>query len=138
MLTLAGLFLGCALQVVKSREYFREANLNDDYSGLERDAQKVNFPDKFDHYNSEEDDDDDDTEGDNDDDDLDIEVKAADAFDDDDDDENDEELGEYDSDVQEDPHPRPGWFRKIFRGRKLKKALGKIASKIRIRYQKRF
>lgn len=95
VLALAGLFLGCALQVVKSREYFREANLNDGYSGLERDVQKVNFPDKFGHYNYEEDDDDD-TEGDDDDDDdLDVEVKAADAFDDDDDDENDEELGEY-------------------------------------------
>lgn len=42
------------------------------------------------------------------------------------------------SDVQEDPRPRPGWFRKIFRGRKLKKVLGKVARKIRIRYEKRF
>ena len=90
VLALAGLFLSCALQVVKSREYFQDANLNDDYSGLERDVQKLTSPDEFDDYNSEDDDDDD---TDNDDDDLDVE--AADAFDDDDEDENDEELGEY-------------------------------------------
>ena len=96
VLALAGLFLGCALQVVKSREYFQDANLNDDYNELDRDVQEFTSPDEFDDYNSEDDDDDtDDDDDDDDDDDLDVEVKAADAFDDDDDDENDEELGEY-------------------------------------------
>lgn len=80
MLALAGLFFGCALQVVKSRGYFQGANFNDDYNGL-----------NIDDYNSEDDDDD----TDDNDDDLDVEVKAADGFDDDDDDENDEEFGEY-------------------------------------------
>lgn len=93
MLALAGLFLGCALQVVKSRGHFHDA-FNDDYNGLERDAQELTSPDEFDDYNSEEDDDDDTDDGD-DDDDLDVEVKAADAFDDDDDEENDGEMGEY-------------------------------------------
>lgn len=93
VLALAGLFLGCALQVVKSRGHFQDA-FNDDYNGLERDAQELTSPDEFDDYNSEEDDDDDTDDGD-DDDDLDVEVKAADAFDDDDDEENDEEMGEY-------------------------------------------
>ena len=91
MLALAGLFFGCALQVVKSRGYFQGANLNDDYNGLNRDVQELTSSDEFDDYNSEDDDDDtDDDDGD-----LDVEVKAADGFDDDDDDENDEELGEY-------------------------------------------
>ena len=97
VLALAGLFLGCALQVVRSREHFQGA-FNDDYNGLERDAQELSSPDEFDDYNSEDDDDDDDDDTDDDgddDDDLDVEVKAADAFDDDDDDENDEEMGEY-------------------------------------------
>ena len=92
MLALSGLFLGCALQAVKSREYIQDANLNDDYNGLERDEQELTSKDEFDDYNSEEDDDD---NTDDDYDDLDVEVKAADPFDDDDDDENDEELGDY-------------------------------------------
>ena len=94
VLALAGLFFGCALQVVKSRGHFQDA-INDNYNGLERDSQELTSPDEFDDYNNQEDDDDD-TDDDNDDDDLDVEVEAADAFDDDDDDdENDEEMGEY-------------------------------------------
>ena len=94
MLALAGLFLGCALQVVKSREQFQDA-IDDEYKGLERDGQESTSPNEFDDYNSDDGDDMDDDDDDDDDDDLDVEVKAADAFDDDDDDENDEELGEY-------------------------------------------
>jgi len=90
VLALVGLFLGCALQVAKSREQFQDT-INDEYRGLERDGQKLTSPNEFDDYNS----DDDDKEDTDDDDDLDVEVKAADDFDDDNDDENDEELGEY-------------------------------------------
>lgn len=90
VLALVGLFLGCALQVVKSREQFQDT-INDEYRGMERDGQKLTSPNEFDDYNS----DDDDDEDTDDDDDLDVEVKAADDFDDVDDDENDEELGEY-------------------------------------------
>lgn len=90
VLALGGLFLGCALQVAKSREQFQDT-INDEYRGLERDGQKLTSPNEFDDYNS----DDDDEEDTDDDDDLDVEVKAADDFDAVDDDENDEELGEY-------------------------------------------
>lgn len=90
VLALVGLFLGCALQVAKSREQFQDT-INDEYRGLKRDGQKLTSPNEFDDYNS----DDDSEEDTDDDDDLDVEVKAADDFDDDDDDENDEELGEY-------------------------------------------
>lgn len=91
VLALVGLFLGCALQVAKSREQFQDT-INDEYRGLERDGQKLTSPNEFDDYNS---DDDDEEDTDDDDDELDVEVKAADDFDAVDDDENDEELGEY-------------------------------------------
>lgn len=94
VLALVGLFLGCALQVAKSRERFQDS-FTDEYNELERDGQELTSPDEFDDYEREEDDYDGTDDGD-DDNDLDVEVKAADAFDDDDDDdENDEELGEY-------------------------------------------
>ena len=98
MFALVGLFLGCALQVVKSRERIQYAN-DDEYNGMERNEQELASPDEFhdndravEEYNDGMDDDDD--AGD----DLDVDVKPADAFDDDDDDDNDDqndELGEY-------------------------------------------
>lgn len=96
MFALVGLFLGCALQAVKSRI---PDSAYDEYNGIERDEQELTSPDEFNDEDSAVEDDNDGMNDDNDEsDDLDVEVKPADPFEDDDDDDedqNDEELGEY-------------------------------------------
>lgn len=88
MLALVGLFLGCALQAVKSRERIQD-DVNDEYNGLQRDLQELMSPDEVDEG---EEDDTDDMDGDDDDD---FEADGVDDDDDDNDNQNDEELGEY-------------------------------------------
>lgn len=95
---LVGLFLGCALQAVKSRERIPDST-DDEFNGIEPDEQELTSPDEFyDEYSAVEDDNDGLNDDNDESDDLDVEVKPADPFDDDDDDDedqNDEELGEY-------------------------------------------
>ena len=94
---LVGLFLGRALQAVRSREERIQESTDGEYNGLERDEEELAYPDEFNDDDGASVDDADRADDENDDgDDLDVDVQPADPFDDDDDDDqNEEELGEY-------------------------------------------